>query len=81
MSSSEYHNVEEILIYCFIFLLVLIFFTQFIKCIRITLDPYNTASSGAWLETLENTKPDPMREVALNCERKKRSINSRATSA
>ncbi|CAK8694389.1 unnamed protein product [Clavelina lepadiformis] len=48
-------NVEEVIIYVLIFFLLVLFSVYFIRCIRTTLDPYNTVARAAWLETL-NTR-------------------------
>ena len=45
-------NVEEIIIYFLLFLLIAFLLFYVIKCVRITLDPYNIARV-AWLETLD----------------------------
>ena len=46
-------NVEEMVIYFLLIILLVYVFTHIIKCVRITLDPYNTSARGAWMETLE----------------------------
>lgn len=72
LSASEFYNIEEIVIYFFIFLLLILLFILFVKCARVTLDPYNTASSGTWLETLENIKSTSFQEINLHSGRGKR---------
>jgi len=47
------YNVEEMIMYFFLFLLVIYVFRHIVKCVRITLDLYNAAARGAWMETLE----------------------------
>ena len=46
-------NVEEMIMYVLLVFLLIYVFTHIVKCVRITLDPYNTAARGAWMETLE----------------------------
>ena len=46
-------NIEEVIMYFFVVLLIIFLLTQMVKCVRITLDPYNTVARGAWMETLE----------------------------
>ena len=48
-----HYNVEEMIMYVLLVLLLLYLFTQFVRCVRITLDPYNTSACGAWMEPLE----------------------------
>ena len=46
-------NVEEMIIYFLFILLLLFLFVYMVRCVRTTLDPYNTVARVAWLETLE----------------------------
>lgn len=52
--------VEEAIMYVLLGLLVLFFFTLFVRCIRITLDPYNAVARSAWFETLNKNHLDPI---------------------
>lgn len=72
LSASEFYNIEEIVIYFLIFLLLIVLFVLFVKCARVTLDPYNTSSSGTWLETLEKMKSPSFQEITLQSGRERR---------
>lgn len=46
-------NVEELIIYFFLAFLLIFLFIYLVRCVRTTLDPYNTVARVAWLETLD----------------------------
>lgn len=54
-SNPEGHdlrNTEEVIVYIFVAILVTFFLTLLVRCVRITLDPYNTIARSSWFETL-----------------------------
>ena len=46
-------NVEEMIIYFLLLLLLFFLAIYMVRCVRTTLDPYNTVARVTWLETLE----------------------------
>ena len=58
-------NVEEAIIYCLFAILIVFFFVYLVRCVRTTLDPYNTVARVAWLETLEKRESKVFQNIGL----------------
>ena len=58
-------NVEETIVYVLFVALVVFFFVYLVRCVRTTLDPYNTVARVAWFETLEKRESKMFQNIGL----------------
>lgn len=52
--------IEEVIMYVLILFLLVFFLTLLVRCVRITLDPYNSVARSTWFETLGNSRGDAL---------------------
>ena len=58
-------NVEEMIVYCLFALLIVFFCVYLVRCVRTTLDPYNTVARVTWLETLDKRESKVFQNIGL----------------